>query len=160
MYLCLPVDIAQQATRLDDRASVGGVHEHASHAAQVEHHGAFLDRQPGDVVATTANGYRQAPLAGEGEAGKDVRNPETTNDHRRVPVDHPIPHSPGRLVLRLLHVDHVPADPGAEIPQISVVEQDRRAGNRKLLQFTHDDLPRCAWVAASARGGTTPTTGC
>ena len=108
-----------------------GIHEHVSHAGQIDDH-TVAERRPRDVVSAGADRDRQPRLPGEPHRGDDVCRAPATDDERRFSLDHPVPDATSLCVARIAARDDLASNLPAQI-----VERGARSRRRAC----HDVLP-------------------
>ena len=111
------IDVAPGRAALHPRATTFGVHPHAAHPGQVDHHAALPHGVTGDVVAAAADRDRQAVVAGERHGRHDIGLTARPDDHRRPPVDHRVPDRAGRVVPGIGRDQDIALDEGAQLSE-------------------------------------------
>jgi hypothetical protein len=84
--------------------------------AQVDDHAVVAGAQPGAVVATAADGQRQAAVAREADGLRDVLSRGAARDHRRPLVDHRIVDAARLVVVGVVGSDQAALEPGELFP--------------------------------------------
>ncbi len=96
------IDLAPGTAARHANGARRGVDVNGLHRREIDDQPVVNHRQSGPVVAATTNGYVQLILAGKGHGRRHVSRVGTTDDQRRVLVNHGVVESASIIVARVI----------------------------------------------------------
>jgi len=108
------VNVSERGTTADVGKPRLRVDTHVANWREVDHEAVVNGSEPRDAVATAADCDVEPAFPAHVERHHDVARVHATYDQPRVLVDAPVVHPSRLLVLRVLRVNYVAADPSLE----------------------------------------------
>src|SRR5688572_32997271 len=105
------VDVAPQRATLDPGRAAGGIDPHRPHRREVDDDPIVANGGAGDVVPAATYGDLQIVVAGETHGRDHVGGPGASSDQARAPVDGPVPHRAGSIVIGVVGTDQPASEP-------------------------------------------------
>jgi hypothetical protein len=102
----------------------------AFHAGEVDQQSIVAQTFACDVVATSSNGYDQAVLSRKFHAPHDICGAQAAGNERWALVDHPVPHSPGRIVDTVARLNYPTSNVLLQLLKSGVRKHERASGTR------------------------------
>jgi hypothetical protein len=123
--LGLVVELGQERAAVHSRHATLGIDADASHARQVDDESSVARGEARDAVSSAPDGDRELVISSEPERGEDVGDAGRPDHDRRTPVDHAVPHDPGRVVARVVRQNDLPREGVAEHRERRRIERSR-----------------------------------
>ena len=104
-----PIDIAPSCAGLDPRRAARRVDLHRRHGRQVDHEPVVAHATACHLMAATPDAHHGPEPASDPDRLDHIGDIRAAGDHRRMPVDQPVPHPPGTVVVDVVTADHLTA---------------------------------------------------
>ena len=108
------VELAEQRACLDEGPRRFGLDANALHGLQVDDEPAVAGGLAGDAVAAGTDSSQQTVLACEVDGVAHIGGASAAGDQGRLPVEHAVPDTPARIVVRATLKQQVAAQTGRE----------------------------------------------